>query len=83
MDNVLAVGKVITEQLSSLHFFYPLLGVLIGVYITYKLTIHRDRVFAANDAYKTIYSSLYIRLATIKINIELKKKELGRKNSED
>lgn len=78
MDKVLAVGKVITEQLSSLHFFYPLLGVLIGVYITYKLTIHRDRVFAANDAYKTIYSSMYIRLATIKINIELKKKELGR-----
>lgn len=78
MDNLIAASKVLMEQLLSMNVYSPLLGVLIGAYITYKLTVDRDRVLAANEAYKTIYGSMYIRLATIKINIELKKKELGR-----
>lgn len=80
MENLIAVSKVVMAQLLSLNVYSPLLGVLIGALITYKLTVDRDRVLAANEAYKTIYGSMYIRLATIKINIELKKKELGRIN---
>ena len=35
---------------------------------------------AANDAYKTVYGSLFIKLSTIKINIEIRKKEYGERN---
>ena len=80
MDNLLAASKITLDALLSLNGFSLLLGVLIGVYITYKLTVDHNRVLAASEAYKTIYSSMYIRLATIKINLELKKKELGRRN---
>lgn len=77
MDKLLAVSKLLTEPLLSLNFYGPLLGVLIGVYVTYKLTVDRERVIVANNAYKTVYGSFYIKLSTVKMNIEIKKKELG------
>ena len=60
--------------------YSPLFGVLIGVYITYKLTIDKDRIMEANDAYKTVYGSLLIKLSTIKIKIDIKKTEYGEIN---
>ena len=80
MDNVIAISKLVIEKLLSLNISSLLLGVLIGVYVTYKLTIDRDRIKEANDAYKTVYGSLFIKLSTIKINIEIKKKEFGERN---
>lgn len=77
MDKLLAVSKVLIEPLLSLNFYGPLFGVLIGVYITYKLTVDRERVIVANNAYKTVYGSFFIKLSTVKLNIEIKKKELG------
>ncbi|MDR7079811.1 hypothetical protein J2Y03_004869 [Neobacillus niacini] len=80
MDNVIAISKLVIEKLLSLNISSLLLGVLIGVYVTYKLTIDRNRIMEANDAYKTVYGSLFIKLSTIKINIEIKKKEFGERN---
>ena len=80
MDKSIAISKLLIEPLLSLNIYSPLLGVLIGVYVTYKLTIDRDRIIAAKDAYKTVYGSLFIKLSTIKINIEIKKKEYGERN---
>ena len=80
MDNVIAISKLVIEKLLSLNISSLLLGVLIGVYVTYKLTIDRDRIKEANNAYKTVYGSLFIKLSTIKINIEIKKKEFGERN---
>ena len=80
MDNVIAISKLVIEKLLTLNISSLLLGVLIGVYVTYKLTIDRDRIMEANDAYKTVYGSLFIKLSTIKINIEIKKKEFGERN---
>lgn len=80
MDKIIAFSKIFIEPLLSLNIYSPLLGVLIGVYITYKLTINRDRILVANEAYKTVYGSLFIKLSTIKLNIEIKKKEYGKRN---
>lgn len=80
MDQVIAFTKPLMDQLLSLTMFLPLLGVLIGAYLTYKFTIDRDRMMAANDAYKTVYGAFFIKLSAIKINIELKKKEYGERN---
>jgi hypothetical protein len=80
MDKLIAISKLLIEPLLSLNIYSPLLGVLIGVYITYKLRIDRDRIMAANDAYKTVYGSLFIKLSTIKINIEIRRKEYGKRN---
>lgn len=80
MDNLIAVSRLIMESLLLFNIYSPLLGVLIGVYVTYKLTVDRERVIVANDAYKTVYSSFFIKLSTIKINIEIKKKEIGKRN---
>ena len=59
--------------------YSPVFGVLIGVYITYKLMTDKDRIMAASDAYKTVYGSLLIKLSTIKIKIDIKKTEYGGK----
>ena len=80
MDNVIAISKLVIEKLLSLNISSLLLGVLIGVYVTYKLTIDRDRIMEASNAYKTVYGSLFIKLSTIKIKIEIKKKEFGERN---
>lgn len=80
MDKVIANSKPLFEELLSLNIYSPILGVLIGVYITYKLTIDRNRLMLANDVYKTVYASLFIKLTTIKINIDIKKKEYGNRN---
>ena len=80
MDKLIAFSKLLIEPLLSLNIYSPLLGVLIGVYVTSKLRIDRDRIMAANDAYKTVYGSLFIKLSTIKINIEIRKKEYGKRN---
>ncbi len=80
MDQVIAISKLLIEPLQSLNIYSTLLGVLIGVYATYKLTTDRDCIMAANEAYKTVYGSLFIKLSTIKINIEIKKKEYGERS---
>ena len=80
MDKVIAISKPGIEPLLSLNIYSLLLGVLIGVYVTYKLTIDKNRIMAANDAYKTVYGSFFIKLSTIKINIKIKKKEYGKRN---
>lgn len=79
MDNLIAFSKPFIEPLLSLYIYSPLIGVLIGVYITYKFTIDRDRMMVANEAYKTLYGAFFIKLSTIKINIEIKKKEYGKR----
>lgn len=78
MDNVIVASKQILESILSLNMYSPLLGVLIGVYITYKLIIDKERIMEASDAYKTVYGSLYIKLSSIKTNIEVMKKQYGR-----
>jgi hypothetical protein len=80
MDKVIAFSKSLIETLLLFNIYSPLLGVLIGVYVTYKLTIDKNRIMAANDAYKTVYGSFFIKLSTIKINIEIKKKAYGKRN---
>lgn len=80
MDKVIAFSKLLMELLLSLNMYSPLLGVLIGVYVTYKLTVDRDRIMVANDAFKTVYGSIFIKLSTIKINIEMKEMEYGKRN---
>ncbi|WP_090831957.1 hypothetical protein [Bacillus sp. UNCCL13] len=80
MDKIIAFCKLLFEPPLLLYIYSPLLGVLIGVYITYKLTIDRDRITVANNTYITAYRFIYIKLSTIKINIDIKKKELGNKN---
>jgi hypothetical protein len=80
MDKLIALGKPFIESFLSLYIYSTLLGVLIGAYITYKLTIDRDRITAADDAYKTFYGSFFIKLYTIKANIEIKKKQCGKRN---
>jgi hypothetical protein len=80
MDKLIALGKPFIESFLSLYIYSTLLGVLLGAYITYKLTIGRDRITAADDAYKTFYSSFFVKLYTIKANIEVKKKECGKRN---
>jgi hypothetical protein len=80
MEKLIAFGRPFIEPFLSLYIYSTLLGVLIGVYITYKLTIDRDRITAANDVYKTLYGSFFIRLYTIKANIEIKKNKYGKRN---
>lgn len=78
MDKLIAFSKPFIEPFLSVYIYSTLLGVLIGVYITYKLTINRDRIIVANDAYRTLYSAFFIKLATFKTNIEIQKKEYGK-----
>lgn len=76
MENLMAG----IQPILSLNMYSPLLGVLIGVFVTYKLTVDRDRLMVASEAYKTVYGSLFMKLSTIKINIEIKQKEYGKRN---
>lgn len=78
MDNLIVASKQILESISALDMFSPLLGVVIGVYITYKLIIDKERIMEASDAYKSVYGSLFIKLSSIKTNIEVMKKQYGR-----
>ena len=51
MDQVIAYSNLLIEVLRSLYMYSPVFGVLIGVYITYKLMTDKDRIMAASDAY--------------------------------
>jgi hypothetical protein len=64
----------------SINTYSILLGAFVVGYIAYRLGKRRGRVKTVDSAYKTLYATFYIKLASFRTNIQIKKIEHGKRN---
>lgn len=79
MERMNDFSKLLNDPLLLFNIFSPLIGLLLGSFITYKVVQGRLKRTAANDSFKKVYGSIYIKLFNTRVNLEIKKKELGNK----